>query len=133
MEHPVTGAATTNSNSTVDDDSDDDRIVVTEHNEICKNDDDENNDIANEFEPADNDDIIASHINYRKKLLDKSQLQIIQLKNVKKAYKNASVLDLFHLFITSSWFESMCEWTNKQLISKAKKIVSKNQLTAYIG
>jgi hypothetical protein len=133
MEHPVIGVATTNHNSTVNNnDSADNHIVVTEHNKNCKSNDDQNNIIANEFEPADNDDIIASHINYVQNLLNKSQLHIIQLNNVKKAYKNAGVLGLFHLFIPSSWFESMREWTNKRLISKGKKVVTKNEFRAYI-
>jgi hypothetical protein len=103
MEKTAIGVTTTNRITTTDDDSDDDRIVATEGTNNHPNDTDERNDLATEFEPADTDDIITYHNPYVQSLMDSSQLHIIQMNNVKKAYKNAGVLGLFHLFITSSW------------------------------
>jgi Transposase IS4 len=133
MEAAPLGVSTTNRKKSNDDDSDDDRIVFAPTSDNEHNAYDDRDDLASEFEPADTDDIIASHVDYVQYLLDSSQLHIIQPDNVKKAYKTAGVLGLFHLFITSSWFESMRVWTNKRLISKGKKVVSKNQFRAYVG
>ena len=70
---------------------------------------------------------------YTEDLRDKSDLKVLRESQARAAYEQSSILGLFHLFLTKSWFSAMKQWTNQKLASKGKKKISQEQFMAYIG
>jgi len=70
---------------------------------------------------------------YSEQLHKKSDLKVLIEEKARVAYEKNSLLGLFHLFLTKSWFTAMNQWTNQKLATKGKKKVTHEQFMAYIG
>lgn len=70
---------------------------------------------------------------YVKELADGCFLSLLQETKTKKAFKENKEKGLFHLFLSTSMFDAILTWTNKNLSEKGKQKVSKEKFLAYVG
>jgi len=68
-----------------------------------------------------------------KELTDGCYLSLLQEQKMKKAFKHKKEKGLFHLILTTSFFEACWNWTNTELEKKGKKTVPQDKFMAYIG
>jgi hypothetical protein len=67
-------------------------------------------------------------------ILKSADLHILQPGQVSSAYNSSwKESDLFHLFFTKNFLETICKWSNEALISKGHKSCSSKEFFAYIG
>jgi hypothetical protein len=67
-------------------------------------------------------------------ILKSANLYILQLGQVSLAYNSSQrESDLFHLFFTKNFLETVCKWSNEALISKGHNSCSSKEFFAYIG
>jgi hypothetical protein len=70
---------------------------------------------------------------FTEQLRKRSDLKVLWEAQARLAYQKNSLLGLFHLFLTKSWFTAMKQWTNQKLAGKGKKKVTQEQFMAYIA
>ena len=79
----------------------------------------EENDLQSvRFTEKDKENIAASSP-YIRQLLENTKLEILQHDEVRNAYKSKEI-GLFHLFLRQSMFNTICKWTNEELVKKGK-------------
>ena len=79
----------------------------------------EENDLQSvRFTEKDKENIAASSP-YIRQLLENIKLEILQHDEVRNAYKSKEI-GLFHLFLRQSMFNTICKWTNEELVKKGK-------------
>ena len=66
-----------------------------------------------------NKENIAASSPYIRQLLENTKLEILQHDEVRNAYKSKEI-GLFHLFLRQSMFNTICKWTNEELVKKGK-------------
>ena len=80
----------------------------------------EENDLQSvRFTEKDKENIAASSP-YIRQLLENTKLEILQHDEVRNAYKSKEI-GLFHLFLRQSMFNTICKWTNEELVKKRKE------------
>ena len=92
----------------------------------------EENDLQSvRFTEKDKENIAASSP-YIRQLLENTKLEILQHDEVRNAYKSKEI-GLFHLFLRQSMFNTICKWTNEELVKKGKNRITIEKFKAYVG